>query len=116
MNFSALPEIATGLGGASIGGLITGVFGHRKNRADAAAILTTTAMSLVQPLSQQVDAMRVELDAVRTELAAHKQATERREATRKLAMVAHTEWDTQMAGRLRDAGFDVPAPPPLDAA
>ncbi|WP_433568070.1 hypothetical protein ACQP1O_43280 (plasmid) [Nocardia sp. CA-151230] len=116
MSFDALSEVLTGVGGAGIGGLATGLFGRRKAKADEAAVLSSVAVSLVQPLHNEIAGLRDELGTVRTELAAHKRATEEREAARRVAMVAHTEWDTNMAGRLRDAGFDVPEPPPLSAA
>ncbi|MEU6580679.1 hypothetical protein [Nocardia sp. NPDC046763] len=116
-------EIASGIGGTGVGGLIIGAFGHRKAKADAAAVLTATAMSLVEPLKEeigdltkQLGTVRGELGTVRAELSAHKGATERREAARQQALSAHTEWDTQMADRLRAAGVDVPEPPPLDVA
>ncbi|MFE2998656.1 hypothetical protein ACFXG4_27095 [Nocardia sp. NPDC059246] len=116
MNLPGLSELATGLGGAGIGSVVTGLFGHRKTKADTASILSSAAAVLVEPLEKRITKLTGELDTMRTEFLAHKRATDAREATRRMAMAAHTEWDTAMAGLLRGAGFDVPAPPPLDAA
>ncbi|RJO74181.1 hypothetical protein D5S18_18685 [Nocardia panacis] len=115
MSFDAWPEILSGIGGAGVGGLVSGVFGRRKAKADEAAVLSSVAVGLVQPLHNELTDLRGELDTVRAELDAHKRATDAREAVRRAAMAAHAEWDTTMANRLRAAGFDVPEPPPLAA-
>lgn len=105
-----LEQIATALSGAGagiFGTLLTGAFGRRKNRADAAAVLTQAAAGLVEPL-------RKELAETRADFAEHKRSDAEREHRRREALAHHTVWDNEVAQRLEDLGYPVGPPPALE--
>lgn len=79
--------------------------------ADAARIrnadeLTEVAMKIVRPL-------RDELAEVREDLEAHKKADAEGKEERRRAAQEHMQWDNAVVEALRDAGIEVPPPPPL---
>ncbi|MEU0871662.1 hypothetical protein [Nocardia brasiliensis] len=106
-----IAEVAAVLGAAGVGGITTaaatGLFGRRKNRADAAAVLTQAAAQMVEPLSRQ-------LAEVTAALEEHKRADLARQRRQRAAAVRHVRWDTTVAEQLRALGAEVPPPPPLE--
>ncbi|WP_306365428.1 hypothetical protein [Nocardia sp. CC227C] len=106
-----LSDVATALGGLGVGGLgvalVTGVFGRKKSKADAVAVLTEAAAAMVEPL-------RKELAVVRKELEDHKEADRTRQSKQIVAAARHTAWDNQVRESLRANGIEVAAPPPLE--
>lgn len=92
---NSLVQVLTVAGGLSgIAAVVNAVISRRKVGADAAAVLTNAATGLVTDLQAQID-----------ELKAWK-----REHTRLL--IEHRRWDAVVARHLKDAGIDVPEPPP----
>jgi hypothetical protein len=91
-----LVKILTILGGLSgMAAVINAVVSRRKVGADAASVLTQAASGLVSDLRREVDDLK---------------AWKREEVQ---LLDAHRRWDRLVAQHLKDAGIDVPDPPPL---
>jgi chromosome segregation ATPase len=61
----AAKTFLTLLGGGGIVALINAFFSRRKNKADAAEVITQAAASLVKPLSDRVDGLVAEIESMR---------------------------------------------------
>ncbi|MBF6138132.1 hypothetical protein IU501_34755 [Nocardia otitidiscaviarum] len=127
-----LEQIAAAIGALGTlgfgGAFVTGVFGRRKNKADAAAILTQAAAGLVEPFRNELAETRRELGETRRELgetkrelgetkrelSEHQRRDAEREQNRRAAAARHIAWDSDVARRLRDLGQPVADPPTLE--
>lgn len=62
-------ELLIGLGGGGVvGTAISAVLQRRKLGADTAAVLSKTALELVEPLKERIDELQDEVDTLRTKV------------------------------------------------
>jgi len=95
------PAIILGaIGTTSFGAFITGLFSRRKSKADAAAVVTDSAMDLIIPLREEIKALRERVELVEDKL--------RTEERRTWALVAYVR---RLIDALRAAGAVVPDAP-----
>lgn len=107
---------------------ILGIAANRKkttadtssSTAAAAETIAKAANAILSPLRAELEQVqedqkvtRADLEVTKAKLQDHIDADARGKAVRAVKNEAHQEWDELMAERLRDAGLEVPDPPPL---
>lgn len=100
---AAIVAVVAAIGG--VGGIVA-LFNLPKTRqkmdAEAAEVLTGAAVAIVAPLKAQVDELRARVVRM-----------ERREREHLSLLHVHAAWDELAVACLREAGMEVPHPPPL---
>jgi hypothetical protein len=118
----ALVTLASGGTGAAI---IGGIVSHRSTRAavnktvaetgkteaEIVGVGTSAAAAQVDTAMDMLREVRIDMSAMRTELASLQQWKTRHERL----MEAHIRWDAQVFQILRDRGVQIEPPPPLRA-
>jgi len=77
--------------------------------ADTASQLTDVALRLVEPLSRQLDSLRIEHTSTQNRVG----QLESDAHTQRMLLVEHSVWDHLALARMKDAGVDLPPIPPL---
>lgn len=118
-NFTELlPTIAASTGlSAILLAIVNAIFNRRKTSAEATSVITQAAGGLVANLNADNLSLRGENQLLKTqvqELLDKDERRDRREERVRDAMKEHNEYDKKMAEKLREAGIDVPMPPPLE--
>ncbi|MFC4124948.1 hypothetical protein [Nocardia rhizosphaerae] len=99
------------VGGGALAEMTRAVFGRRGQRVDNVAKLEAIATGLAEKATKAADDRVAQIERA---FADHKQETEEAAARRRVAAVAHAEWDQMVAAELRTLGASVPPPPPLE--
>lgn len=125
----AIAAIATALGvGAVITAVVTGLFGRKKAKADAADVLVDTARDLIKPLSDRIGELmrekkesdeeqrrlRHRIEDLETDLRwlrAERADQVRRDAAMQGHLKAMNHWVDEWLPRARNMGLEIPDPP-----
>ncbi|MGS2805322.1 hypothetical protein [Nocardia sp. MW-W600-9] len=111
-------EWATILGSIVGGGVITelmrAVTGRRGQRVDNVVKLERLATSIAEKATAAADARAASADARVAQMESRVGDLEAQAARRRVAAVAHSQWDEQLVAKLRELGVAVSPPPPLE--
>lgn len=95
--------------GAVAASIVNGLFNKRKLSAEATKIITDAASGVITTLRDENAREHSDRLAVHAEMTALRNDVRMQEAL----IAVHAFWDSQAWQILREAGIDLPAPPPL---
>lgn len=125
----AIAAITTALGvGAVITAVVTGLFGRKKSKADAADVLAETATELIAPLRERITELTNQLKEEKEDnrrlrhkvedieqdlrwLRAERADQVRRDAAMQAHLKALGKWVDEWLPRARNMGLEIPDPP-----